>query len=148
MAQINFYHTNSENLERSSCQLLEKCYINNAKILVKTSGISQMESLNRSLWTFSQKSFIPHGDLNDKVEKDQLIYITYLTENPIEAKNLMLVNIVDSIYEPFDKIFVVFTQDIIDKITDCIKKLSTHNNTVNYYKQNPKGIWQSVEKPI
>lgn len=146
MASISFYHSAVDSLERSSCKLLEKCYQSNTKVLVRTSDVLGMESLNRSLWTFAQKSFIPHGDANDKIEDDQLIYITYKDENPIKARNLMLVDTLDYIYEDFDKKFIVFTNKIANQVKHCFTKLGTPSNNVSYYQQNSKGIWQKIEK--
>lgn len=148
MATISFYHTAVDSLERSACKLLEKCYESNTKVLVRSCDILAMESLNRSLWTFAQKSFIPHGDANDKIENDQLIYITYKDENPINAGNLMLVDTLDYIYEDFDKKFVVFSNKIVDQVKYCFNKLNTRNNNISYYHQNSKGVWQKIEKTL
>lgn len=144
MAHINFYHTTIDALERSACKLLEKCYQSNTKILVRTSDILAMESLNRSLWTFAQKSFIPHGDANDKIEDDQLIYITYKDENPIKSDSLMLVDTLESIYEEFDKKFIIFTDKIEDQVKHCLEKMNSPNNQISYYQQNAKGVWQKI----
>lgn len=144
VSHINFYHTTTDALERSACKLLEKCYQSNIKTLVRTSDILSMESLNRSLWTFAQKSFIPHGDASDKIEDDQLIYITYKDENPIYARSIMLVDTLDAIYEDFDKKFVIFTGKMLDQVNNCLKKMNTPNNNISYYKQDAKGVWQKI----
>lgn len=144
MAIINFYYITTDTLEKTTCQLLEKCYNTGAKTLVRVPTENAMESLNKTLWTFAQKSFIPHGSKNDEVMETQPIYITYSDENPIDADMIMLVDSLDGIYDNFDRIFVLFTESIADKVKHCIEKLSTSKNSVSCYKQDAKTGWQSI----
>lgn len=144
MAHISFYHLTAESPEKSACRLLEKCYQNQAKILVRTADIEMQELLNRTLWTFAQKQFIPHCSASDEKHEQHPIYITTTKENPIKANMLMLFNTLDGLYEDFQRIFVLFTKDY-EGIKVACQKLNTPSNVINYYKQSHKGAWEQVE---
>jgi DNA polymerase-3 subunit chi len=146
MAIISFYQALPGNREKASCQLLEKCYKGDYKVLVRLSNEELQESLNKSLWTFAQKAFVPHGSKNDPLPEVQPIYITTGTENPNEANVLMLVGTIDGIYDEFQRVFVVFDAidtSLVNLIKGAIEKLQTSSNQVSYYKQNTKGGWDN-----
>jgi len=144
MSNISFYHITLENQEKFACQLLEKCYNSDYKVLVRLGNEELQESLNKSLWTFAQKSFIPHGSSNDPDPEKQPIYITTGKDNPNAANVLMLVDVMDGIYDEFERIFVVFSGNdgaFLRQVEEARHKLNTPSNKVQYYKQNAKGGW-------
>ena len=145
MAQISFYHLAAETPEKSACRLLEKCYQNNAKMLVRVPNVEKQESLNRTLWTIKQKLFIPHCSASDEQHENHPIYITTGKENPIGANMLMLFDTLGGLYEDFERIFVLFTEDS-EAIKVVYQKLNTPKNILNYYKQTHKGAWEQVER--
>jgi DNA polymerase-3 subunit chi len=145
MSQISFYHLKSENTSKSICQLLEKCYTSGLSTLVRTSTTDIQESINNTLWTFAQKSFIPHGSPLDPNPDLQPIYITTGSENPNKATALMLVGTLDGIYDGFERVFVMLSDwdnSFIDAARVAYHKLNTSNNTLKYYVQNDKSGWQ------
>jgi DNA polymerase-3 subunit chi len=149
MAIISFYQALPGNQEKASCQLLEKCYKGNYKVLVRLSNEELQESLNKSLWTFAQKAFVPHGSKNDPLAEVQPIYITTGTENPNGANVLMLVGTIEGVYEQFERVFVVFDDlqgALISNIKGAMEKLQIESNQVSYYKQNAKGGWDIDKK--
>ncbi len=144
MAQINFYHLFPKEPEKSACRVLEKCYQNNAKVLVRVADHAKQESLNKTLWTFAQKLFIPHCSADDDKIEEHPIYITTGKENPIKADMLMLIDTLDGVYEDFQRIFVMFTE-VSEGFKVAYHKLKTPNNIINYYTQNSKGVWEQKE---
>lgn len=144
MVQINFYHLSQKDPEKSACRVLEKCYQNNAKVLVRVSDHAKQELLNKTLWTFAQKLFIPHCSADDEQHDKHPIYITTGKENPIKANMLMLIDTLDGVYEDFERIFVMFTEDS-EGFKVAYQKLKTPNNIINYYTQNAKGVWEQKE---
>jgi DNA polymerase-3 subunit chi len=144
MAIISFYQAQLGNQEKAACQLLEKCYKGDYKVLVRLSNEELQESLNKSLWTFAQKSFIPHGSKNDPDPKSQPIYITAGRENPNSFKVLMLVGTMDGVFDEFERVFIVFDGSdaaLMSHINGARIKLQIASNQVSYYKQDAKGGW-------
>lgn len=144
MAQINFYHLSLKEPEKAACKILEKCHQNNAKVLVRVMDHAKQESLNKTLWTFAQKLFIPHCSADDENIEAHPIYITTGKENPIKADMLMLIDTLDGVYEDFQRIFVMFTE-ASEGFKVAYHKLKTPNNIINYYTQNSKGVWEQKE---
>ena len=147
MTTINFYHLTSGSQELAACQLLEKCYKGNYRVVVKACNEEVQESLNRSLWTFAQKSFIPHGSKNDPSSSEQPIYITTSQENPNDANVLVLLGTFEGIYSEFEKIFVIFdgaNETTLAQAKSIMEKLNTPQNQVAYYQQTKAG-WQKSD---
>lgn len=144
MTIINFYHLTSGSYEKAACQILEKCYKSDYKTIVKVSNEEVQESLNKTLWTFAQKSFIPHGSKSDPKAELQPIYITTTSENPNNAGVLMLVGTMDGIYDDFERIFVIFDgkdEGAKALVRGAMEKLQTAKNQVSYYEQTKEGGW-------
>ena|ERR1700677_133376 len=142
MAIINFYHLTSGDHEKAACQLLEKCYKSNYKVVARACNEEVQESLNKALWIFAQKSFIPHGSKQDPMPAAQPIYITGGPENPNGANVLLLLGTFEGIYEEFDRIFVMFdgtNQLMISQAKEVMTKLGTSQNQVAYYRQTNEG---------
>jgi len=147
MTIINFYHLTSGSHEKAACQLLEKCYKSDYKTIVKVSNEEVQESLNKTLWTFAQKSFIPHGSANDAKPEMQPIYITTTSENPNNASVLMLVGTMDGIYDDFERVFVIFDgrdDGAMAQAKGVMEKLQTSKNQVSYFQQTKDGSWAKV----
>ncbi|MBP7190690.1 MAG: DNA polymerase III subunit chi [Rickettsiaceae bacterium] len=140
MPIINFYQISDGSIEKTACQLLEKCYKNGSKTLVRVANETAVENINKSLWTFSQKAFIPHGSKDDEIQKNQPIYITNRDENPIDATMLMLVSSLDGIYQNFERIFVLFPDSMFPEVESHLEKLKAKNE-VSIYKQAKGGSW-------
>ena len=49
-----------------------------------------MEALNAALWTYDERSFLPHGSARDGSPEEQPIWLTTACENPNGAKVLIL----------------------------------------------------------
>ena len=92
MIKINFYQAQSEDLAKTFCKISEKCYYRNLNTLVITQNEDYSNSLDKSLWTYSKKHFIPHATINDPRPNDQAILITTMTENLNNAKIIIFVN--------------------------------------------------------
>ena len=61
MIKVSCYKTIQEKLPRAFCMLAEKCYHNGIKIFVYTNSNEYTVELDKVLWTYSKKQFIPHG---------------------------------------------------------------------------------------
>ncbi|MCK4754438.1 MAG: DNA polymerase III subunit chi, partial [Calditrichia bacterium] len=45
---------------RIVCDLAEKCYLNNRRIVIYTNSEEECNKFDSLLWTWKQQSFVPH----------------------------------------------------------------------------------------
>jgi DNA polymerase-3 subunit chi len=105
---INFYKVQNENFIKTICLLVEKAYQSNYKIIIKTSDSLLENEINKTLWTYSQKTFIPHGSSKDPLPEKHPIYITTGEENPNKANLKIFVNSIEPYKGNFDKVLYIF----------------------------------------
>ena len=147
MEQISLYQTIDVFLEKSVCLIVEKCYLNNLRVIIVVPDTEMQELINKVLWTYSQKQFIPHGSKIDPMPSIQPIYITDTIENINNANTLILVNRVapQSVLSEFDRVFVIYSanEEMVQKdIENFIKELKASPATIDFYKQTIEGKWQ------
>ena len=90
MTDIRFYHLTRKTLEQALPELLEKTVQRGWRAVVMTSSEERAEALNAHLWSYDQKSFLPHGSKKDGHAADQPVWLTAQDENPNEATVLFL----------------------------------------------------------
>ncbi|MBA4141717.1 MAG: DNA polymerase III subunit chi [Nitrosospira sp.] len=59
MTEIDFYSGSGDKLN-TACRLVAKAVRNGLKVMVYTSDPAAIEQMDKLLWTFSAKDFIPH----------------------------------------------------------------------------------------
>lgn len=159
MTKINFYQTQSEDLAKTFCKISEKCYYSNLNTLVIAGNEDYSNSIDKSLWTYSKKHFIPHATINDPRPNDQSILITTKPENLNNAEIIIFVNptkqiILDSIAEnsqiTFDcitKIIFIFDETNVvqaNEINNIFDTSKIHNSETSYFIKTAKGSWQET----
>lgn len=50
-----------------ACRIAQKAFLQGLKVFVQTENSEQCQHLDAMLWTFSQRSFVPHAVVNDGV---------------------------------------------------------------------------------
>jgi DNA polymerase IIIc chi subunit len=142
---VNFYKLQNENFIKTICQLVEKAYETNYRVLIKTND-SQIEAdINRILWTYSQKTFIPHGSSIDPLPNIQPVYISTGPENPNNANLKIFIDSFDVCEENFEKLLYIFSDNSLN--TENSKKLYDkyidNGLKVSYHIQETKG-WSKL----
>ena len=141
---INLYQTTTENLFKTVCLLLAKCYEESAKTIAVLPDHQSSLLLDNMLWSFSQKVFIPHAIDSDPLFDEHPIIITYCGVANLNAQNfktLMLVNTFDLAYD-CDKVIICFTEEFQQAALNL--RLSTPYDSTNYYRQDAKGSWKKA----
>jgi DNA polymerase-3 subunit chi len=160
MKQFSFYQVMDGLLEKTICQLSEKSYHGNHRVAILSPDLEVQESINKTLWTYSQKQFIPHGSSNDPKPERQPIYLTNEIENPNKATILMMINpssdkIADleklivkntlkSEFEKFERCMIIFTlsnDSIPTQLHDFQKYLAGNNINYEFFAQTSSGGW-------
>lgn len=92
MAEALFYHLTRKPLEEALPDLLLRALERRWRALVRCGSAARAEDLNRSLWTFRDESFLPHGGRGDPEPERQPIYLTDGPEAPNAPDVLFLVD--------------------------------------------------------
>lgn len=159
MIKISCYLTTQGQLPKTFCQLAEKCYYTNLKTTVFTENEDYSNSLDRVLWTYSKKHFIPHATDKDPFPEKQPLLITNNAEKYNQSEIIFFVNAIQDtilkIIAKDSKIQLNNTQNIIflfdefqkiqsNEITSIMQKSYINDFIINSFSQNEKGIWDKV----
>lgn len=142
---INFYKIQENNFLKTICQLIEKGYEGNYKIVVKANNHIEENEINRNLWTYSQKTFIPHGSSKDPLPEVHPIYITCNDENPNNANLKIFINNFDIVEQKFEKLLYIFNENDINlgESKALYNKYIDKGFKVSYHIQENKG-WSTL----
>jgi DNA polymerase-3 subunit chi len=135
-------------LERSACKLIEKIYNSGLSLIVFAEQKIHAESLNKTLWTFASKSFIPHGSLNDQFPEAQPILISDNLQEAIKIKKADILLAYNSSL-PIDftlpeRLIYIFHDQNHGSVENArleYKRLKNDNIELLYYKQQEDGAW-------
>ncbi len=92
MIKINYYKTTKDKIFKAFCMLAEKCYHNQMILFVYTNNYQSQIELDKTLWAYSKKQFIPHGTIHDTYQEKQPILIGCEYKNSNNAPNLIIFN--------------------------------------------------------
>lgn len=138
--QIDFYEVMPGNLVPSLVRLLAKIYTSQHKCIFLGPSEELVKALDRALWTFSTREFIPHGDKSLGFSEMQPIYLTSQYENPNNASVLVISGSFE--FEQYqnimDRILFVFENNT-DTAENLFHNLQKNKKNVNYWKQSSKG---------
>ena len=117
MAQVDFYIVEDNTPDawlRYACRLIEKAYIMGLHIHVHTADETMTRQMDDLLWTFRDRSFIPH---QSACELNELCAVTLNHESPsdISSSNReVLVNlcpVIPDYYQQFNRIVEIVGSD-------------------------------------
>ena len=157
MIKVICYKTTQEKLPRTFCTLAEKCYHSNAPTFVYTNGKESTVELDKILWTYSRKQFIPHGTIYDLSPEKQPILISSELKNLNNSSNLIIINADESkilsilssnenlTLTKCKRLFLLYdhaTSASNENIKDIISKSSLHDLRFESYVQADDNSWQ------
>ena len=161
MIKISCYKTKQDLLSKAFCQLAQKCYSSSINSCVIANNSDFAMELDRVLWTYSKKYFIPHATSEDPFHQEQPIYITHSIENPNNSTMIILVNPTeDNLLKLFsstsevelstiEKIMIIFddVQRIqFSEIKALLLKTKFNNFEINLFEQLNSGLWQTTSQ--
>jgi DNA polymerase-3 subunit chi len=146
MTEILFYHLENQPLERVIPVLLEKTLERGWKAVVETGSRDRAEALDAVLWTWRDDSFLPHGVAGDAtIDPLQPVLITTEDNNPNVANVRFFVDrAVPQVVEGYERVVYLFSGHDPDAVAEARvawKSLSTPDNAVTYWQQDPGGRW-------
>ncbi len=150
MTKINFYHLTTSPLGKALPKLLEKAISSGSNVLVKAPSEEKVEQLNRELWTYTTKVFLPHGTSKDGYADEQPIYLTAANENPNGSTILALIGEAEADnIKDFERCFYMFDGNDEEQVKNARsrwKQYKTAGFELTYWQQNPKGGWEKGAK--
>ncbi len=146
MTDIGFYHLQRTGLERALPKLLEKALERGMRAVVLAGSEERVEALNAALWTYEQRSFLPHGSARDGFAEEQPVYLAAAEENPNGATLLILVDGMEaaalSDYERCLDLFDGNDPDAVAAARERWTKAKEAGHGVTYWQQDEQGRWR------
>ena len=97
--EIRFYHLTRTTLEAALPQMLEKTLERGQRAVVQAGSAARVEALTAWLWTYQDRSFLPHGSAKDGHGALQPVWLTDQDERPNGAQVLFLTDGLPSVGE-------------------------------------------------
>ena len=144
MAELLFYHLETQPLERVLPQLVEKTLERGWRAVIETASPERAEALDSLLWTFREDSFVPHGTAGGEADADQPVLITTEPDNPNAAHVRFFVDrSVPQSTEGYKRVVFMFSGHDPDAVTEArvAWKALQEGNTVTYWQQDEGGRW-------
>jgi DNA polymerase-3 subunit chi len=144
MAEILFYHLESQPLERVIPVLLEKSLERGWNVVVETSSAERAEALDNLLWTYRDDSFLPHSLAGGDADDLQRILITTRPHNPNQAQVRFFIDrAVPQSGEGYVRLVYMFSGHDPDAVTEARTawKALRDGNEVTYWQQDGNGKW-------
>lgn len=150
MTEIRFYHLVRKTLEQALPELLEKCLERRWRAVVVAGSEERVEQLVQQLWTYSERSFLPHGSRRDGEAADQPVWLTERDENPNGATVLFLTDAARSDrvadYDLVCDLFDGNDPDALQAARDRWRVLRDGGHALAYWQQDEAGRWQERQR--
>jgi DNA polymerase-3 subunit chi len=152
LAEIRFYHLTSTTLDRALSRILEKALAGGQRAVVVAGSRERAKALDGQLWTYEERSFLPHGlapaSGEDEFAADQPIWLTTQVENPNRAGLLVLLDgqTVDT-PEDWKLVCEIFDGNDADAVTAARarwKALKEGGHDLAYWRQTETGGWEKA----
>lgn len=144
MAEILFYHLESQPLERVLPVLLEKSLERGWNVVVEIASEERAALLDDMLWTYRDDSFLPHALAGGDADHLQRILITTRPHNPNKAEVRFFVDrAVPQSGEGYIRLVYMFSGHDPDAVTEARTawKALRDGNEVTYWQQDSNGKW-------
>lgn len=148
MTEIGFYHLTATPLERALPKLLERTLDAGQRAVVVGGSEERIHALNGLLWTYEDRSWLPHGSERDGFGEDQPIWLTTRDENPNGAAFLFLTDgAVAADPGAWTRIFDLFDgrdDAAVAAARERWKSGRDSGHTLAYWRQSDRGGWEKA----
>ena len=148
MTEVRFYHLTRTRLENALPQMLEKTLSRGQRAVVRAGSEERVEALNAWLWTYGDRTFLPHGSAKDGYPAEQPVWLTVAEENPNGAQVLFLTDGTASTQlEAFDLCADLFDGNDEAAVTAARARWTAckeAGHAVTYWRQTERGGWEQA----
>ncbi len=141
-----FYHLERQPLQAVLPVLVEKTLARGWRALVRFSTAERLETIDSALWTYRDKSFLPHGSARDGHADRQPVFLTLDDANPNGSAVLFLLEAAkEREPERFSRVIRLF--DAADEEAKALartewKRAKAAGFEVSYWRQDANGAWK------
>jgi DNA polymerase-3 subunit chi len=143
--EIRFYHLQRTTLEKALPQLLEKVLARGQRAVVMAGSPERVEALTVHLWTYNERSFLPHGNARDGFASEQPIWLTDVDERPNGAEVLFLTDGATSArIDEYAMVVEMFDGNDPAAVTAARARWTAYKaqgHTLTYWRQDDAGRW-------
>ena len=148
MTEIRFYQLSTTSLEQALPRVLEKVLALGQRAVVVAGSEERVEALAVALWTYDDRSFLPHGTARDGAAADQPVWITTREENPNGAHMLVLVDGASAAtIAAWPSVCIFFDagdDTALAATRENWRSWKAAGHTVKYFKQGERGGWEQA----
>ncbi len=145
MAEVRFYHLTGTTLEAALPQMLQKTLDRGQRAVVIAGSPERVEALNAWLWSYGDRTFLPHGSAKDGHAEDQPIWLTERDEAPNGAQVLFLTDGASSTrLGDFARCIVLFDGKDAEALAAGRaqwRALKDSGHDLSYWQQDEQGRW-------
>ena len=145
MTEVRFYQLGRRPLELALALMLERTLERGQKALVRAASEERVEALAGQLWTYRDRSFLPHGTTKDGFAEKQPIWLTTGSENPNGAEVLFLVDgMTATDLAGFTLAAVLFDGGDAERLQAARaqwQELKGAGHALTYWEEGPDGRW-------
>ena len=146
MTEIGFYHLTRLSLEQALPRLLERAMSVGHRAVVLAGSDERAEALNALLWTFAERSWLPHGGAREGFAEDQPIWLSAREENPNGADLLFMLDAVEPDFVGgFARAFDLFDGADEEAVAAARRRWAAWKaggHALTYWRQNEAGGWE------
>jgi DNA polymerase III subunit chi len=142
-----FYHIEHTSLDAAIAPLIEKCLERKWRVVV-VGHDETLERLNKTLWTFREDSFLPHGRAKTDADKHPVLLSTEAVATN-GAKVALLLDGSDVGAEAFERVMVVFDggdETARAKARQQYKAATDAGGAARYFQQERGGGWKEFKR--
>jgi DNA polymerase-3 subunit chi len=146
MTEVLFYHLHRQPLERVLPQLLEKSFERGWRVIVQGSSEERIDALDSHLWTYNDRSFLPHGTWREAEAAEQPILLTVNDNNPNAARVRFLIDgaPVPDDASQYDRIVLLFDgedEEALGAARETWKRAKADGHDATYWQTDENGRW-------
>jgi DNA polymerase III subunit chi len=145
VAEVLFYHLQSQPLERVLPVLVGKCRERGWRVTIQTDDDGRVSALDDVLWTFAEDSFLAHGTAREPDAATQPVLLMTGTDNPNGSTVRV---ILDGAPSPdlsgYERAMILFDGNDPDQIAaerQRWRALKDAGHAVTYWQQDEGGRW-------
>ena len=116
MSRVDFYVLSQEGPDarlRIACRLVEKAFDQNIRVYVQTGSLADAQRLDDMLWTFNERSFIPHEVLQGNAVTHERVMVL-LGEAPAPSTHRqLLINLTNALPAEIEKTIKAEAGDVL-----------------------------------
>lgn len=146
VAEVLFYHLERQPLERVLPNLLARTLERGWKAVVQAGSQERLDALDQTLWTYSDDSFLPHGQRKAGYAEEQPVFLTTGPETPNAAGVRFLVDgATTETFNGFVRIVYLFDGADPDALAIARAQWTAAKKAgcaVTYWQQTEEGRWE------